>query len=137
MRPAAAYVHGLDGPIVIVSAIVAKRLLTSCGLQRWHAAHRGENRELDAVLVALKVVASAPGSATGAGNGTALDVSVLSRAPLIWTVGSHEAADLLGIGQRAVRRACSERRLDAQRVGGRWLIANNDLERFRAARHTI
>jgi excisionase family DNA binding protein len=45
-----------------------------------------------------------------------------------------EAADLLYIGERAVRLACGEDRLDADKVGGRWRVSRQAVEDFKAAR---
>lgn len=45
-----------------------------------------------------------------------------------------EAADLLGMGQRGVRLACQQDRLDAEQVGGRWQISREAVHNFRAAR---
>ncbi|WP_419144872.1 helix-turn-helix domain-containing protein [Microbacterium binotii] len=42
------------------------------------------------------------------------------------------AADLLGIGERAVRKAISGGALPAENVGGRWLIDREDVEQYRA-----
>lgn len=43
----------------------------------------------------------------------------------------EQAADLLGLSAALVRRFCRQGRL-GQHIGGRWLIAPDDLERFKS-----
>lgn len=43
-----------------------------------------------------------------------------------------EVADLLGLGDRAVRLACDEDRLEAEKVGGRWRIHRKAVQDFKA-----
>lgn len=49
--------------------------------------------------------------------------------PILYT--PEQAADLLSISAALVRRYCRQGRL-GQQVGGRWLIAPEDLERFKS-----
>jgi len=41
-----------------------------------------------------------------------------------------EAADIIGIHWETVKRLCRERKIPAQKVHNKWLIHNQDLDRF-------
>ncbi len=49
-------------------------------------------------------------------------------------LSTTEAAGLLDVTGRAIRLAIQQNRLQAERVGRRWVIHREDLEHFRAAR---
>jgi excisionase family DNA binding protein len=49
-------------------------------------------------------------------------------------MSTTQAAHLLGITDRGVRSAIAAERLAAQRVDGRWQVAREDVEHYRAAR---
>jgi hypothetical protein len=63
--------------------------------------------------------AASPEVATGLGSGR---------------LNAMQAADLIGISDRAVRLACTEGRLDADLVGGRWRVTRDEAKRFRDER---
>jgi hypothetical protein len=92
---------------------------------------RGRDPEVDAVLVALATAAVA--SAAGSSNFRRRDVEP-EVAPASDVMGSAEAADLLGLTDRAVRLACEQQRLRGEQVDGRWRIARIDVETFAGER---
>lgn len=61
-----------------------------------------------------------------------LDANEHSPGPLVTTV---EAADILGISTRAVRKAIAKGRLPGRLSGGTWLVNVADLEHYRSTRH--
>ncbi|MDP9442939.1 MAG: helix-turn-helix domain-containing protein [Actinomycetota bacterium] len=128
-RPAEHYVHG-HGEVVVVPARVAAWLTRYAGLERLRAEVRGADAEVDSVLVALALAAFAwRSSATGSGLASAPEVA----APCAW-MSTTQAARLLGITDRGVRLAIAAERLPAQWVDGRWRVAREDVEHYRAAR---
>lgn len=129
-RPPESYVHGVDGPAVIVPGRVAALLERFADLTRVRVAVRGQDPELDAVLVAMRLVAAKwRATATGSPHPPAPEVAARSQ----W-LSTTQAADILGVTDRAVRLAITEHRLNAQQVDRRWRISREDLEHFRAAR---
>lgn len=133
-RPPAAYVHGIDGPAVVVPARVAAWLERVARVAQLRIDHRGIDPEVDSVLVALGVAATAwrvnQGISTDQGTGQRKEPELAAGSSLTTT----QAANLLHITDRGVRAAIASGRLDAQRVGDQWLIDREDLEHFRAGR---
>ncbi|MFJ1510909.1 helix-turn-helix domain-containing protein [Cellulosimicrobium funkei] len=130
-RTASSYVIGVDGPAVVVPARVAAWLEARAGLSGLRVKARGIDPEVDAVLVAIRVVGLAwRDSATGSHVEPEPEVP---RGSSQW-LSTGQAADLLGITDRAVRLAISENRLPAQQVAGRYRITRADVEHYRAAR---
>ena len=130
-RPASAYVHGIDGPAVVVPARVAAWLQSRAGLDRLRIDNRGVDPEVDAVLTALRVAAL---HWRAAATGSDPRKEPEGEAESVTWLTSAQAADSLGVGPRAIRLAIAEQRLPAERVGGRWLINREDVEHYRAAR---
>ena len=54
-------------------------------------------------------------------------------APLEW-LSTAEAAELLGVGRRAIGQAVARLQLPATRVGRCWRISRSDLDEYRALR---
>lgn len=133
-RPPAAYVHGLDGPAVVVPARVAAWLERAAGLRELRAQHRGADGEVDAVLVALGVAAAAWRQQAGISSDQGTDQRKQAEPEPGSPLTTAQAADLLGITDRGVRAAIDGGRLNAQRVGDRWHIDREDLEHYRAGR---
>ena len=131
-RPAEHYVHG-GGEVVVVPARVAA-WLDSRGLSTLRVNARGADPEVDAVLAALHLASLhwrtsvRPEAAAEVAKPQAEVASGLT-----WMT-TTQAADRIGIGDRAVRLAISEGRLSAEQIDGRWRIARDDVEHFRAAR---
>lgn len=124
------YVHGVDAPVVVVPGRAARRLVQCFQLDRYHVQHRGEDAELDAVIVALRV----------AGLRWATSVDVAGRrkqaevAPLSEWLNATEVAELVGVTAWAVRLAIREGRLSADKLGGRWQISREAAQHWRASR---
>lgn len=125
---ASAYVHGVDGPIVIVSARVAAQLDRLLNLTRVRVDVRGQDPELDAVLLGLRVAAMAwRQSATGHTERTSPD-------PMPPWITTTQAADLLHVDPRHIRRLAAAGHLEARQIpGGSWLIERESVA-HRAAR---
>ena len=133
-RPAEHLVLGLNGPIVAISGRIAALLLARAGLERYHRDHRGEDRELDEALVALKVIAAMwrtavadcgqdPPSPRQGGHSSAVSG---------WS--TRQAAKRLGCSDRTVRWAIANGRLAAKRIGAGWVLDPEEVEHFRARR---
>ena len=134
-RPAEHLVHGLDAPVVIVSGRVAAWLLSRAGLDQYHRAQRGDDPEVDQVLVALKLAAIAWRERnTGTDRGTQEAGTPPQATPSPQWLTTTHAARSLGIGTRAVRKAIHTGRLPAQWAGGCWWINPEDVEHYRARR---
>ncbi|GGR78530.1 hypothetical protein GCM10010169_23380 [Micromonospora fulviviridis] len=133
-RPPAAYVHGLDGPAVVVPARVAAWLERVADLREIRTHHRGADPEVDAVLVALGVAAAAWRQQAGISSDHGTDQRKQPETEPGSPLTTTQAADLLNITDRGVRAAIAAQRLNAQRVGDQWLIDREDLEHFRAGR---
>jgi len=119
-----------DGPVVLLSARVAATLNRHAGLGTYRIAHRGEDAEVDAALLALALAGSSwPGS--GGGTKVAAPAEPVALSKWVSTAG---AAARLSITDRAVRRAINEGRLKARRDGTAWRIHTTDLEHYRAQR---
>ncbi|MFJ5693316.1 helix-turn-helix domain-containing protein [Arthrobacter sp. NPDC093125] len=131
-RPATAYVHGVNGPVVVIPARVCAWLERHAKLNEVRIQERGADPEVDAVLVALRLAAltwrtTATGTPVAAKPEVAPDLNQ-------W-LSTGQAADRLGITDRAVRLAIQEQRLHATNVAGRWRITREDLEHFSAAKN--
>lgn len=129
-RPADHYLHGLNGPNVLVPGRVWHFLERYCGAAEFQRRVRGRDAEVDNVLEALHA-ATVYWSASV--NGTTVRQQA-EIAPKSQQLSTTQAADLLGITDRAVRTACQSKRLVAERVNGRWQIDREALAHFRANR---
>lgn len=124
------FVHGVDGPIAVIPGRVAAWLNLQVDLDRLRKEVRGQDSEIDNVLIALSVAATgwrASVFGTGPRN-------VPEPAPKSSWLTTTEVADLLNQTDRAIRMACQSGRLPAERVGDRWQINREDFEHYRAAR---
>jgi len=128
-RPPTAYVHGIDGPVVVVPGRVAALLDNLVDLTRLRIDVRGQDPELDAVLVALRTAALAwRASAGGLPDRTPAD-------PLPPWISAGQTAELLGVDPRHVRRLATTGRLTGRQLGDRtWLIERESAEHYRATR---
>jgi len=124
-RRAREYLTGEPG--MFLPGWLAAWLMTRTNLREVRRHVHGGDRVLDEALLALAALAdSARGSAVGSVDGTALAVEP-EPAPVsireVLTVA--EAAGLIGVTDRAVRKAIEEDRLAAERVAGRLVVARD------------
>ncbi len=132
-RPAAYYVHGLDGPTVVVPAWFALWLELNTDLGRQRINRRGVEPAADELLVALHYAAThAAASDRPSAAGSVPPRLPEARQDLPMTVS--ELAERVGITGRAVRQAITAGRLHAHRSGHRYLIDRADAETFRRNR---
>lgn len=133
-RPAESYVHGLDGPGVFVPGRIAAVLIRRAALNEVRLTLRGLDPEVDAVLEALVIAAVQWRQRRGMASDMGSDQGTRGVGSSRSALTTAEAADLLGITQRAVRLAIEERRLAGRLSGGVWLVDREDIEQFRARR---
>jgi excisionase family DNA binding protein len=118
-----------------VADILDRRL----GLGKIRKKVRGQDAELDSVLMALGMAGLAFRTGqeqqfalrSGIGTEDAKPAEPPSHSDV---VGTRTAAGLLGITDRAVRKAIAEGRLPATTVDGRHRIHREDIENYRATR---
>lgn len=125
--------HG-SGSVVVVPARIAAWLNRSARLRELRTAVRGIDAELDAVLVALAVAAAAWHRHVGLGTDPGTEQDGHADTDPGSLLSTSQTAAVLGISERAVRKAIAVNRLPAQRAGNAWLIRHDDAEHFRAAR---
>jgi hypothetical protein len=124
------YVHGIDGPVAIVSARVAHWLHQQFDLEAVRLEVRGMDPDVDNALIALRVCATAwRASAYGTTPRNVPETAAKSQ----WLT-TTQVADLLDRTDRAVRMACQSGRLPAEHENGRWRISRENFEHYRAAR---
>jgi excisionase family DNA binding protein len=133
-RPIEFYVHGWDGPVVVIEGVEATALLRYGGLDAYHRHHRGVNPHLDRAIGKLRIASNAHRARVDSAHGT---FRTEPPEPVTRSDGrltTRQAASLLGVTPRAVRKAITEDRLPAERVAGRWLIDAESAARYRARR---
>lgn len=124
--------HGLDGPVVVVSGRVAAWMLRHAGLEAYHLEHRGEDADIDQTLIAMKVAAlSWRSTATGTKSAAKPELN----AQLEW-LSTKQAADALAMTDRAIRKAIRENRLQATMVGRAYRINREQLAHFKARKES-
>lgn len=130
-RPPEAYVHGVAAPIVILPARVAAWLERHAGLNDLRVRARGNDPEVDSVLQAMHR-ASLHWRTAATGSNRAPEPEAPTE--LNQWFSTTQAADRLGITDRAVRLAIAEHRLPATNLNGRWRITPEDIAHFKAAK---
>ena len=131
-RPAGYYVHGLDGPTVVVPAWFARWLELHTDLDGQRVNRRGMDPAVDEVLVALHFVAMHAASTHTSAPGSTPPPAPEAPQDLPLTVS--ELAERVGITGRAIRQAITAGRLPAHRSGHRWFIDRADAETYRRTR---
>lgn len=133
-RGAGAYVHGLEGPVVVVSGRVAAWLERAAALDRLRVEARGSaDAEVYAVLAALHTAALAwRGSVSGTPPANRAELPPPSSSMTV-----QEVAARVGLGDRAVTKAIAKGRLRARRSGRQWLIEAEDVVHYEAARAAV
>jgi excisionase family DNA binding protein len=117
------------GPGVLVPIRIAAML--NAYLKPLRIKMRGHDSELDQVLLDFARIAMTFDSSE---RGTIDAPTPEPRRDLSEWVTTSIAADIIGITERAVRRAIAERRISAQKLSGGWCLTRQDVEQFRAAR---
>src|SRR3954451_24958148 len=116
LRPPEHHVHGLWEPVVIVPARVAQWLDRVVGLDALRQRAIGDPH-VGTVLAALALATADAGS-----RGTDNRKSAEPR-PLLVSMTTTQAATVLGLSDRAVRKAIAENRLLATKnAAGSWRI---------------
>lgn len=129
-RSPESYIHGVTAPIVIIPARVATWLERYAGLNDLRIRARGNDPEVDSVLQALhRAALHWRTSVTGTSQAPAPEEPTESK----W-MSTTQAADRLGITDRAVRLAIAQKRLHATSLNGRWRITPEDIAHFAAAK---
>ena len=122
---------GKEGPAVVLAARTCAWLERYAELSRLRVAVRGTDAGISEQLGEIRYAAMAwRGSATGTTAATEPELAAQSEQWL--TTG--QAADLLNLTDRGIRKAIADGRLEATEVGGRYRISREDLEHYRAAR---
>ncbi len=127
--PPESFLHhdGQGRVVVAVPASVAADLVAL--VRERHRRLRGLDPLRDAVLAALIIAAAAWRQQVG--TSAAPTPEPAPRSPLMTT---SRAADVLGISDRAVRKACAAGQLDAQLVDGQWRIPRDSVEAYEPRR---
>lgn len=131
MKDAGRYILDVGGGqyIVLPAKIVA---LINPQLSAWRKKVRNRHAELDAALLDFARVAmtvTVPARTT---------ISVAFASPdtrLDEWVTTKVAAGLIGVSESAVRKAISDKRLEASKLNGGWCIPRQAVEQYRANRH--
>lgn len=124
------YEHFLHGDQVIIPAEYAYKL-NRLVLNTIRPKVRGADPQLDQVLQALGYAGLRWAESA---RGTNVVPQQEPVRPSTQTVSTTTAAAILGITDRAVRKAITEGRLTATAVDGRWRIDRAELETYRANR---
>jgi excisionase family DNA binding protein len=135
VRPPESYVYGVDGPGVMVPGRIAAWLERAAHLRELRTSVRGVDPELDAVLVALALTAAQWRTRRGVSTDHGTELRKLGTESSGCPLTTGEAADLLDMSERGVRKAIEAGRLQATRHGDVWRIGKEDLEMFRATRN--
>ncbi|WP_222267415.1 helix-turn-helix domain-containing protein [Modestobacter marinus] len=118
---------GQDRVVVAVPAPVAADLVAL--VRERHRQLRGLDPLRDAVLAALIIGAEVWRQQVG--TNAAPTPEPAPRSPVMTAT---RAADVLGISDRAVRKACAAGRLDAELVDGQWRITRASVEAYEPRR---
>jgi excisionase family DNA binding protein len=121
---------GAGAPAVILSARTAAWLERYAGLTSLRVRVRGTDPEISRELEDLRRVAM---SWRGSACGTTVAPEAEPAAVSPW-LSTGQAAALVELTPRAIRKAIAQGRLKASDHGGRWRVSREDLEHFRATR---
>ncbi|MBT2501421.1 helix-turn-helix domain-containing protein [Curtobacterium sp. ISL-83] len=124
------YLLGDDGPVAVIPGRVA-RLIERVfpDIKDLRIAARGSDYSTYQALDALHRAALAWRTTA---TGKAQEPERESARRSLW-MSSTQAAAYLHIGERAIRVACAQQRIPAEKVDGRWRISVIDLENYKAA----
>ena len=119
---------GTEGPAVVLDARTCAWLERYAALSSLRVRVRGTDPSISKQLEEIHQAALSWGSATGTEVATQPEPAAGSQ----W-LSTTEAADLLGIGPRAVVKAIARGALPGTRVGNRWRVSREDVQHYRAA----
>lgn len=136
-RPPEHAVYGLNGPGVVVLSGRVAALLDGAVLDKFRRDHRGRDTELDSALTSVHIAAMAWRSwneSSDRGTTLAEPAEPAEQLDTCRTdeVGVADAAELLCISTRGVRKAIAEQRLPARKTNGTWTIKRYDLMTFKS-----
>ena len=125
-----------DGTVVVPGAVAEPILrLIVRGLSQSSSGNGGGARlstDTIGVLSALNAAAAREEERSSSAAGTEIAESgIIGNRSDAVRVTALEAASLLGCTDRAIRKACTEGRLRAVKLGNTWLIDAQDLDRHR------
>lgn len=138
MSVGAQYLHLIraDGTVVVPGSVAEPilRLIVS-GLTQSVTGNGGGGRlssDTIGVLSALNAAAAREEERSSSAAGTVVaDSGIIGSRSDAGRVTATEAAALLGCTDRAIRKACTEGRLPAVKLGNAWFIDAQDLDRHR------
>jgi excisionase family DNA binding protein len=137
IRPAEHLVHGVDGPIAVIDGQICAILERLLDLKKVRGQVRGQDAQLDHSLIAIRLAALAYDESSARGTHVAPQPEPAARSSQQQndeTVSTTTASAFLGITDRAVRKAITEKRLPATKVEGRWRVTREDLFEYRNRR---
>jgi excisionase family DNA binding protein len=136
IRPAEHLVHGINGPFVVIDGQVCAILDQLLSLDKVYRHHRGRNEQFDQSLTAIRLAAAAytQKSCRGPDPAPQPDIASHSQRQHNTTVSTSQAATMLGITDRSVRRLIQQKRLPATCFDGRYRLHPDDVKNYRGAR---
>jgi excisionase family DNA binding protein len=138
-RTAEAFIHGVDGPVVVLDGMVCAGLDSMLRLDKVGRQVRKQSEQLFQVILAIRLAGIKYAESSSSGTVSAPQpepVSQLKNQPNSDTVSSTTAATILGITSRAVTKAITENRLPARKSDGRYRITRQALTAYKANRRT-
>ncbi len=126
---------GTTGPAAVLPARVCRVLEHELGreLATLRTRARGVDQEVAYALIALATAAATYVPPEEQMVAESSEQAAESRHPQEW-VSATRAAELLGVGSRAVVQAIARGRLPATRIGREWRLLSTDVENYRNAR---
>ncbi|WP_208739637.1 helix-turn-helix domain-containing protein [Arthrobacter agilis] len=130
-RPPSAYIHGIDGPTVTLSARFCSWLEWHADLNALRINVRGNDGEVDSILNAIRTAAMAWKNTNSVPGRQSPEPPEEMQS---WFTATA-AGEYLKMSDRGVRLAISEGRLNAKKqANGQYLIHAEDLIHFQGAR---
>ena len=132
-RPAKQLVH--PGPIAVVDGQACDLLDRLLSLDKVYRQVRGQCEQLDNAITAIRLAGAAyrERSAVGPHSAPRPDIAPHSTRQQNTTLSTTQAAAILGIEPRSVRRAALEKRLPATCLDGRYRFNPDDLANYQGA----
>ncbi|MFZ4894197.1 hypothetical protein ACL9RL_07085 [Plantibacter sp. Mn2098] len=125
MKAPDSYLHGEEGPVVIVPARVAAYLKQRIKLDELRLNAR-DMRDVEVYHVLNSLHRAA--LSYRAGSSTIISAETVERPTMLTT---RQAATQLQLTPRGVRDACEKGRLDGELVDGRWQISRASIQHYK------